>query len=105
MIVGLAMIVGGFALGCYVGLWLCLIGGLVDIVSAVEHDTFNAGVIGYLYVVWFGFLKMFLGTILGWAIVVSFTVPGVHLFRAGAKRSVFLTTVSRFFEEGSATNG
>lgn len=35
-VLGFALVVGGVALGVYVGLWVCFIGGIVQIVDAVK---------------------------------------------------------------------
>ena len=40
--VGMLMILAGIALGLYVGLWLCLIGGIVQIINAVKAPEVNA---------------------------------------------------------------
>jgi hypothetical protein len=40
--IGIAMMVAGLALGLYVGLWLCFIGGIVQIVEAVKADPISA---------------------------------------------------------------
>ncbi len=35
-LIGVLMILGGIALGLYVGLWLCFIGGIVAIINLVQ---------------------------------------------------------------------
>ena len=57
-ILGLIMILAGVVLGVYVGLWVCLVGGIVDMVNNFPHDVggvlwgavkfFFAGMAGYL---------------------------------------------------------
>ena len=36
---GIIMILSGLAFGAYVGLWVCLIGGIVDMVNNFPHDV------------------------------------------------------------------
>lgn len=41
-ILGLLLILGGLAAGLYVGVWLMLIGGIVDIVNQIKAPDTNA---------------------------------------------------------------
>ena len=36
---GIIMILSGLAFGAYVGLWVCMIGGIVDMVNNFPHDV------------------------------------------------------------------
>jgi hypothetical protein len=61
-VLGLALIVGGFAFSLYVGVWLLFIGGIVDVINEVKAagavdamvialgatKTVFAGVVGWL---------------------------------------------------------
>lgn len=37
-LIGLLLVLGGVALGLYVGLWLMLVGGIVEIVRSIQAD-------------------------------------------------------------------
>lgn len=41
-LLGVLLIVAGVALGLYVGLWVCFIGGIVDVVDAVKATPVEA---------------------------------------------------------------
>jgi len=69
--IGVGMIVAGVILGCYVGLWVCLVGGIVDIVN-----NFNYGNVGG--VIW-GALKFFFAGISGYVSASLLIFPGVAL--------------------------
>lgn len=42
MISGLALVVGGIALGLYAGLWWAFVGGIVDIINAIKAPDLSA---------------------------------------------------------------
>ena len=67
---GVLMIVAGVALGFYVGLWVCFIGGIVEIVDNFPHDVGG--------VIW-GALKFFLSSIAGYVSASVLVFPGVAL--------------------------
>lgn len=69
-IIGLAMIVGGIVLGLYVGVWVCFIGGIVDIIQEIRAEQLE--VMG----VAFGILKIICAGIAGWASAVVLAIPG-----------------------------
>ncbi len=55
-ILGVLLIVGGMLLGLYVGLWVCFIGGIVQIVNAIKNDVNAMGIaIGIVKIVFAGF--------------------------------------------------
>lgn len=70
-IMGILMILAGVAFGIYVGFWICLVGGLVDMV-----DYFKAG--EFFGVLWGG-LKFLLAGIAGWLSAGILILPGVAL--------------------------
>lgn len=39
---GVIMIVAGIVLGLYTGVWLCFIGGIVDVIQQVRADQLSA---------------------------------------------------------------
>lgn len=75
--VGLLMILAGLALGIYVGLWLCLVGGIHAIFSQT-HATGGADV---LVVVWGTvrvILSLFLWRLVAWPLVAVGTAIAVE---------------------------
>jgi hypothetical protein len=46
VVLGLVLVVGGVALGLYVGVWLFLIGGIVQIIEQIKADDLNALAVG-----------------------------------------------------------
>lgn len=41
-IIGVVMVVAGVVLGLYVGVWLCFIGGIVDVINAIKAEDIIA---------------------------------------------------------------
>ena len=41
-IIGILLILGGIVLGIYVGFWVCLVGGIVQIIETIRADTLVA---------------------------------------------------------------
>lgn len=41
-VLGLAMILGGLVLGAYVGVWVCFIGGIVDVITEIRAEELSA---------------------------------------------------------------
>lgn len=81
-LLGFLLILAGAALGLYVGGWLCLIGGIVDVVDGTKATPTNGGLIAW------GLVKALL--LAGLAGVVAFWVlaaPGVGLLFSKKRRS------------------
>lgn len=70
---GVGMILAGVVLGVYVGFWICLIGGIVDIVN-----NFNYGDVGG--VLW-GALKFFFAGLAGYASAALLVIPGAAMIK------------------------
>jgi len=68
---GVLMIVLGVCLGIYVGFWVCLVGGIVDIVH-----SFDSGSVGG--VIW-GAVKFVFAGISGYASAALLIIPGASL--------------------------
>ena len=64
---GMIMILAGVALGLYMGLWICMIGGIVDMVNNFPHD-----VVGVLW----GAVKFFFSGLAGYASAFLLIAPG-----------------------------
>jgi hypothetical protein len=68
---GVGMIVAGVVLGVYVGLWVCLVGGIADIVNG-----YNYGMVGLT--LW-GAAKFFLAGISGYGSAALLVLPGAAM--------------------------
>jgi hypothetical protein len=58
-LLGVLLILGGIALGTYLGLWVCFIGGIIQIVNAIKAPgAIHAGIIagGVVKIVFAGFI-------------------------------------------------
>ena len=62
-IVGVVIIIASIAVGAYVGLWLCIVGGVSQIINGLSTDPFNATGIGI------GVLRFILAGMVGWLTV------------------------------------
>ena len=79
-IVGILMILAGIALGLYVGLYLCFVGGIVSIIEGAKADPVSAAGIAW------GIVKMFFAAGLGWFSFFALAVPGFFMVAAGVDR-------------------
>jgi len=73
-VVGSVMIVAGVALGLYVGLWVCFVGGIVDVIEQIRAEHLEA-----LVVAW-GVAKILFAGLFGWIAAAVLLIPGVALF-------------------------
>lgn len=74
-LVGFIMIVLGVVLGLYMGVWICFIGGIIDILEvmqsmAKEGYTIEAGKVA------FAILKICASTLIGWVAAALLLIPG-----------------------------
>lgn len=72
-ILGIAMCVGGVALGVYVGIWVCLVGGIVDVINGFGASPFDA-----LGIAW-GVVKVLFTGVAGVVSAYLLIIPGVAL--------------------------
>lgn len=70
LVIGSILLFGSIALGIYVGFWLMFVGGFVQIIDSIKYDTNALGIA-------FGFLKMTLGSIAGWATFIATAILGM----------------------------
>lgn len=75
-ILGTLLMLAGVALGLYVGVWLCFVGGIVDLVEVVKYANYEAlkigwGVVKIMFAGAFGGLAAYLLIIPGWVLVVK----------------------------------
>lgn len=70
---GFILFLVGIFVGLYVGIWTCLVGGLVDIFSAIKYDDVSvaSGV--------FGVVKILIAGIAGWFSAFIFIIPSFAL--------------------------
>jgi hypothetical protein len=78
-ILGILLFIGGIALGIYVGLWVCFVGGILGLVEVVNGMIDGNGVDGML-IVW-SILKMMFASFLGYLSAVALVLPGLHLMK------------------------
>jgi uncharacterized membrane protein len=69
-IIGILLILVGICLGLYVGVYLCFIGGIVDIIEQVRAPEMDSTAVA-----WDVVRIMFAG-LAGWACAVIFILPG-----------------------------
>ena len=75
-VIGILLIVGGLALGVYVGLWVFLVGGIVQIVQAIRADELPVNDLAW------GIGKVLFAGFAGWLSAVVLMFPG-YLMLAG----------------------
>lgn len=76
LIIGLLLVVGGIASGLYVGLWLCFIGGIVDVIQQIRADELVALTVAI------GVAKVLFAGIAGWVSALLFIAPGAALIKS-----------------------
>ncbi len=70
-ILGILMILGGIGLGLYIGLWWCLIGGIVSIVNALKAPgPVEAMVIAG------AITRILFASVAGWVSAMVLIIPG-----------------------------
>lgn len=72
--IGIVLMLAGVVLGLYVGVWLCLVGGIVDIVEVIKSQGIDAmkiawGIVKVLCSGLFGMLSAYVLLIPGWAML------------------------------------
>lgn len=75
-ILGLLVIIAGIALGIYVGLWLCFVGGIIQLVDAIKAAPNVDGMEiawGVLRIVFAGFAGMISAFVL--------LIPGMSMLK------------------------
>ena len=46
-LIGLILLIGGVILGLYVGVWVCLIGGIIQVVTVIRAPELDAVLLAY----------------------------------------------------------
>jgi len=70
LLIGLFLVIAGITLGLYVGLYLCFIGGIVQIIEAIKANPVSSTEIA------FGAGRMVISGIAGWLSAILLMVPG-----------------------------
>ncbi|AKO92031.1 hypothetical protein BEH_07910 [Priestia filamentosa] len=83
-ILGVLLILGGVVLGAYVGVWVCLVGGIVGLVSAVNMLIDKEGLDGML--VAFSILKIMFAGFFGYISVVVGFFSGAALLASDSPK-------------------
>lgn len=76
-VIGVLMMIAGIALGSYIGIWLCFVGGILDIVQVINLVINKEALEGMLLA--FGILKIVLASLCGWLSAFILLVPGFAL--------------------------
>ena len=69
-VIGLALMVFSVFFGFYAGVWVCFIGGIVDIIEQIKRPDLSA-----LIVAW-GMFKILFAGVIGW-------ISGIFMFGSG----------------------
>lgn len=77
---GVGLILIGAAVGLYVGLWLMVVGGLIDLIEFAKQDFEPYGKLGW------GIVKVLLALPVGRLAFLLFLVPGTVLIEVGASK-------------------
>lgn len=77
-IIGFIMCVLGVFLGIYVGVWVCLVGGIVDIVNEVNTQIQASGPLDAMNIA-IGVLKIMFAGVIGMASAFVLIIPGSAL--------------------------
>lgn len=72
---GILMIFTGAALGLYVGIWVCLIGGIVDIIEAIKATETEAMAVAI------GVVKIVFAGAVGSASALMLMLPGQAMLK------------------------
>lgn len=81
LIIGAILIVGGIVLGLYVGVWICFVGGIIDIVNVV-NIMIEQGLIDGLKL-GVGIVKMLFASFAGVVTVLICFASGIVLLEKG----------------------
>ena len=72
VLIGILLILGGIALGIYLGFWVCFVGGIVGLVTAIRVPV-SALTIAM------DIAKVFFAGVIGWLSAIILIIPGVAI--------------------------
>jgi len=78
IILGSLLCLLGVLVGAYVGIYLCFIGGIVQVVTTVKATELLAWPLAV------GITKILLASFVGWTSAFVFIIPGLTIFGFGA---------------------
>ena len=73
-LIGALLILAGICLGLYVGVWVCLIGGIIDIINELKAPR----AVETLTIAW-GIVKIMFASLFGWLSAIVLIIPGFAL--------------------------
>lgn len=79
LLFGLLLVVGGLMLGVYLGLYVCFIGGIVDIINEVKAPMTDAGNVAW------AIAKIVFAGAVGWSSFLVVSSAGALLISASDK--------------------
>ena len=76
LVLGIAVILAGIVLAVWLGLWICFVGGIVDVVEAFLADSFPAlafaiGVVKVVCASFVGWCSFMISVVLGGGIIAT----------------------------------
>ena len=74
MVFGILMIVGGIALAIYLGIWVCFIGGIVEIINEIRSSQ----PVVAMNIAW-GILRIVISGAVGWGSAILLVIPGIYV--------------------------
>ena len=69
VIIAILMILGGFTLGLWLGVWVLFIGGVVDIIEQIKAPNLDSMIIAW------GLVKIVFASIVGWVSALLLIIP------------------------------
>lgn len=78
--IGFLLVLGGATLGVYIGVWVCLVGGVVDFVDGAKETPVDSGLIAW------GLVKFLIAGPVGAAVFWVVALPGVSFMASGSGR-------------------
>lgn len=69
-ILGIILILIGACLGFYIGLWVCFIGGIIQVIEQIRVEHLEASIVAW------GIAKVIFAGFFGWLSGLIFILPG-----------------------------
>ena len=74
-IIGIILVLSGIILGLYLGVWICFIGGIVQVVSAFKQEEIEALSVAV------GILRTISASFVGFASAALLIMPGASMLK------------------------
>jgi hypothetical protein len=75
-IIGTILIIIGVILGLYLGVWLCFIGGIINVIQAIRAENLIPMDVAI------GVMKVMFSGFLGYTSAAIFVIPGLAIFNS-----------------------